>query len=471
VLSVVTGKQQRPSPSELPGTLLDSRTSTETKSQRTTQAVHHHRTPKHLACRLVAVLRHPVERKSSSDEAPGRVAFELEDDKMTSNNCSHYRNDPANAFLDFEHRNGQVSRPSSEGGGQSMPFAMSAAANHQDFDNIQRHSLVMNGQYRDRGDNVLAAVHVSNMTGSQDVAVGTEALPPLYHTSVSHDSPVVPSPYLGYANLDHIDYSDAADNLRGLDPGVETIYHGNAAQYQTLQGWHSTNVPHDFFAYDSSKNNDPGMCYAAGPSSSTTPTSYNPWHTETYMTTAGGTPSALPLIELDDVEPAPRRSSRLPWSPDATFSPPQEPSYGLHVPSLGDLTDNRSLSEYSHEPYSATDETVPLLTPATSTNANMSELLTPCRKPSQKTRPTLGRRKSKVSTTSCGTCDTTFTGSYRKGNFQRHVRLVHGDRDFPCQEPGCPKTYKRQDARLKHYRSKHPHLAGAPLSRKLHRST
>ncbi|KAF2732310.1 hypothetical protein EJ04DRAFT_339454 [Polyplosphaeria fusca] len=65
-------------------------------------------------------------------------------------------------------------------------------------------------------------------------------------------------------------------------------------------------------------------------------------------------------------------------------------------------------------------------------------------------------------------CGARFTGEYRRGNCARHRRLSHGGniggtKNFPCEEAGCGKMFKRQDARLKHYRRRHPKLASAPL--------
>lgn len=60
----------------------------------------------------------------------------------------------------------------------------------------------------------------------------------------------------------------------------------------------------------------------------------------------------------------------------------------------------------------------------------------------------------------CHVCGKSFNGEYSKGNLSRHQRLKHDglERDYPCLVPGCAKTYHRQDARLKHYREKHPEL-------------
>ncbi|KAF1941785.1 hypothetical protein EJ02DRAFT_466234 [Clathrospora elynae] len=72
-----------------------------------------------------------------------------------------------------------------------------------------------------------------------------------------------------------------------------------------------------------------------------------------------------------------------------------------------------------------------------------------------------------------GRCSQGFTGVYGSGNRQRHWRLKHGpsqgteETAYPCEHPGCVKSYKRQDARLKHYRKQHAYLApGKPRSRK-----
>jgi hypothetical protein len=44
------------------------------------------------------------------------------------------------------------------------------------------------------------------------------------------------------------------------------------------------------------------------------------------------------------------------------------------------------------------------------------------------------------------------------------MRLKHGkvrgkeEKKYPCEACGCDKVYMRQDARLKHYRKRHPEL-------------
>jgi uncharacterized Zn-finger protein len=58
-------------------------------------------------------------------------------------------------------------------------------------------------------------------------------------------------------------------------------------------------------------------------------------------------------------------------------------------------------------------------------------------------------------------CSATFTGTYRRGNLARHLRSTHvTDKHamYHCEADLCPKVFHRQDARMKHYRSHHPHL-------------
>jgi len=62
----------------------------------------------------------------------------------------------------------------------------------------------------------------------------------------------------------------------------------------------------------------------------------------------------------------------------------------------------------------------------------------------------------------CALCSASFTGDYRKGNLSRHMRLKHGDDDRKYNCEGCRKVFKRQDARLKHYRKHHPELSSGP---------
>ncbi|KAF1946154.1 hypothetical protein EJ02DRAFT_262904 [Clathrospora elynae] len=57
-------------------------------------------------------------------------------------------------------------------------------------------------------------------------------------------------------------------------------------------------------------------------------------------------------------------------------------------------------------------------------------------------------------------CLASFSGMYRKGNLARHQRHNHNrTRICICESESCDKVFKRQDARLKHYRKYHPRLA------------
>ncbi|KAF1837576.1 hypothetical protein BDW02DRAFT_577023 [Decorospora gaudefroyi] len=66
-------------------------------------------------------------------------------------------------------------------------------------------------------------------------------------------------------------------------------------------------------------------------------------------------------------------------------------------------------------------------------------------------------------------CGISFTGLYGKSNLHRHQRLkkchVEGqdEQQYECKAAGCSKRYKRQDARVKHYRKHHPELAPGPV--------
>ncbi|KAF2018996.1 hypothetical protein BU24DRAFT_110059 [Aaosphaeria arxii CBS 175.79] len=62
-------------------------------------------------------------------------------------------------------------------------------------------------------------------------------------------------------------------------------------------------------------------------------------------------------------------------------------------------------------------------------------------------------------------CTTTFTKGYRRGSHARHMRSHHDNEGLLC-EAGCGRCYKRSDARLKHYRKHHPHLASPSKPRK-----
>jgi hypothetical protein len=62
---------------------------------------------------------------------------------------------------------------------------------------------------------------------------------------------------------------------------------------------------------------------------------------------------------------------------------------------------------------------------------------------------------------SCEVCGLVFTGEYNRGSLARHRRQKHGEQEqaYSCADEECERVFKRQDARLKHYRRKHPHLA------------
>lgn len=65
----------------------------------------------------------------------------------------------------------------------------------------------------------------------------------------------------------------------------------------------------------------------------------------------------------------------------------------------------------------------------------------------------------------CEMCNVPFQGNYRKGSYARHMRLKHHNNAptaYICNHCSPPKTFKRQDARLKHYRKHHPDLGVEP---------
>ena len=72
-------------------------------------------------------------------------------------------------------------------------------------------------------------------------------------------------------------------------------------------------------------------------------------------------------------------------------------------------------------------------------------------------------------------CGASYSGIYGKGNLGRHRREKgHGlgrspgrEHLYPCEDARCLKSYKRQDARLKHYRLYHKDLAKPAMRRKL----
>jgi len=71
-------------------------------------------------------------------------------------------------------------------------------------------------------------------------------------------------------------------------------------------------------------------------------------------------------------------------------------------------------------------------------------------------------------------CSRSFSGAYARGSLGRHMRLKHsgqheGTRESKCEAGGCSKSFKRPDARLKHYRKHHPHLASESIIRRPYR--
>lgn len=72
-----------------------------------------------------------------------------------------------------------------------------------------------------------------------------------------------------------------------------------------------------------------------------------------------------------------------------------------------------------------------------------------------------------ISVLACGElgCDVVFSGNYRQGNLQRHKRFLHRKNPvaYPCTDSNCHRSFKRSDARLKHYRKCHAHSAPKPI--------
>lgn len=73
----------------------------------------------------------------------------------------------------------------------------------------------------------------------------------------------------------------------------------------------------------------------------------------------------------------------------------------------------------------------------------------------------------------CDVCPIEYRGKHRRSTLSRHKRLKHSgnaDTKYECEQYGCNRVFKRQDARLKHYRSHHPHLANPMIPRGSQRS-
>ena len=71
-------------------------------------------------------------------------------------------------------------------------------------------------------------------------------------------------------------------------------------------------------------------------------------------------------------------------------------------------------------------------------------------------------------------CTQSFNGAYARGNLGRHMRLKHSahhadTREYECEDDACEKSFARPDARLKHYRRDHPHLASKSITRRPYR--
>ncbi|KAH8628748.1 hypothetical protein IG631_16005 [Alternaria alternata] len=65
----------------------------------------------------------------------------------------------------------------------------------------------------------------------------------------------------------------------------------------------------------------------------------------------------------------------------------------------------------------------------------------------------------------CPSCSAQFEGIHRQGNYGRHRRQKHAGqrKELPCEHSTCGKSYRRSDARLKHYRKYHPELIGGAV--------
>mgnify|MGYP001940389485 CR=1 FL=1 len=68
-------------------------------------------------------------------------------------------------------------------------------------------------------------------------------------------------------------------------------------------------------------------------------------------------------------------------------------------------------------------------------------------------------------------CSASYSGVHARGNLRRHRRVTgHGvgqpqEKVYPCEVTACGKSYKRQDARLRHYRVYHKDLARPAMAR------
>jgi hypothetical protein len=60
----------------------------------------------------------------------------------------------------------------------------------------------------------------------------------------------------------------------------------------------------------------------------------------------------------------------------------------------------------------------------------------------------------------CKSCTAVFRGVYARGNYRRHRRQKHTIHrlEYVCEDSSCSKRFGRGDARLKHYRRRHPDI-------------
>lgn len=72
-----------------------------------------------------------------------------------------------------------------------------------------------------------------------------------------------------------------------------------------------------------------------------------------------------------------------------------------------------------------------------------------------------------IESLTCSVCRKNFHGRYAKGNLSRHAKSMHAENSalYACEEKSCARSFRRKDARLKHYRTAHPHLARPPIPR------
>jgi hypothetical protein len=61
----------------------------------------------------------------------------------------------------------------------------------------------------------------------------------------------------------------------------------------------------------------------------------------------------------------------------------------------------------------------------------------------------------------CGQCSSPFTGTYRRRNLTRHVKVTHKHETCRCEM--CNKIFRRSDALLVHQRGRCPGLIGQPV--------